>query len=72
MLMLRPCDAESLRDDAAFEAIFESQRRAWRGSAEGIMVDARIYAEPWDFPSRTYACLCDFGMEQKTALSQFT
>src|SRR6266498_4595092 len=25
MLMLRPCDAESLRDAAAFEAIFESQ-----------------------------------------------
>ena len=38
MLMLRPCDAESLRDAAAFEAIFESQRRAWRGSAEGVMV----------------------------------
>jgi hypothetical protein len=26
MLLLRPCDAASLRDDAAFEAIFESQR----------------------------------------------
>jgi len=25
-----------------FEAIFESQRRAWRGSLEGILVDARI------------------------------
>jgi pimeloyl-ACP methyl ester carboxylesterase len=50
MLMLRPCDAESLRDAAAFEAIFESQRRAWRGSAEGVMTDARIYAQPWGFP----------------------
>jgi pimeloyl-ACP methyl ester carboxylesterase len=47
MLMLRPCDAESLRDAAAFEAIFESQRRAWRGSAEGVMADAQIYAQPW-------------------------
>src|SRR5215475_9642337 len=41
MLLLRPCDAASLRDDAAFEAIFESQRRAWRGSAEGVMIDAQ-------------------------------
>ena len=49
MLLLRPCDAASLRDDAAFEAIFESQRRAWRGSAEGVLADARIYAEPWGF-----------------------
>src|SRR5439155_5228523 len=49
MLMLRPCDAESLRNDAAFEAIFESQRRAWRSSAEGVMADAQIYAEPWGF-----------------------
>ncbi len=49
MLMLRPSDAESLRDAAAFEAIFESQRRAWRGSAEGVMADAQIYALPWDF-----------------------
>src|SRR5436189_2580600 len=49
MLLLRPCDAASLRDDAAFEAIFESQRRAWRGSVGGVLVDARIYAEPWGF-----------------------
>jgi pimeloyl-ACP methyl ester carboxylesterase len=49
MLLLRPCDAASLRDNAAFEAIFESQRRAWRGSAEGVMDDARIYAQPWGF-----------------------
>src|SRR5213596_2072251 len=49
MLMLRPCDAESLRDAATFEAIFESQRRAWRGSAEGVMADAQIYAQPWGF-----------------------
>lgn len=49
MLRLRPCDAESLRDAAAFEAIFESQRRAWRGSAEGVIADAEIYARPWGF-----------------------
>jgi len=49
MLMLRPCDEESLRDSAAFEAVFESQRRAWRGSAEGVMADAQIYAQPWGF-----------------------
>ena len=49
LLLLRPCDAASLRDDAAFESIFESQRRAWRGSAEGVLIDARIYAEPWGF-----------------------
>jgi pimeloyl-ACP methyl ester carboxylesterase len=49
VLMLRPCDAESLRDAAAFEAIFESQRRAWRGSTEGVMADAQIYAQPWGF-----------------------
>ena len=49
MLMLRPSDAESLRDAAAFEAIFESQRRAWRGTAEGVMMDAQVYAQPWGF-----------------------
>jgi pimeloyl-ACP methyl ester carboxylesterase len=50
ILMLRPCDEESLRDSAAFEAVFESQRRAWRGSSEGVMADAQIYAKPWGFP----------------------
>ncbi len=49
LLMLRPCDENSLRDSAAFEAVFESQRRAWRGSAEGVMADAQIYAQPWGF-----------------------
>jgi pimeloyl-ACP methyl ester carboxylesterase len=49
MLKLRPCDAESLRDSAAFEAIFESQRRAWRGPAEGIITDGEIYAQSWGF-----------------------
>jgi len=49
ILMLRPCDEESLQDSAAFEAVFESQRRAWRGSVEGVMADAQIYAKPWGF-----------------------
>ena len=49
VLLLRPCDAASLRDSAAFEAVFESQRRAWRGSTEGVMIDAQIYAQPWGF-----------------------
>lgn len=48
--LLQPCDADSLRDIAAFEACFESQRRAWRGSAVGVMTDAQIYGEPWGFP----------------------
>ena len=49
LLMLRPCDEDSLRDSAAFEAVFESQRRAWRGSTEGVMADAQIYAQAWGF-----------------------
>jgi len=46
---LQPCDAAVLRDSRAFEACFESQRQAWRASAEGVMVDAEIYALPWGF-----------------------
>jgi len=49
MLRLRRCDADSLRNAAAFEAVFESQRLAWRGSAKGVMTDAEIYAQPWGF-----------------------
>ena len=48
--LLQPCDAAVMRDVAAFEACFESQRQAWRASAEGLMVDAEIYAQPWGFP----------------------
>lgn len=46
---LQPCDAESLRDERAFQACFESQRRAWEASAEGVLADAEIYAQPWGF-----------------------
>src|SRR5712691_11240822 len=46
---LQPCDASVMRDAAAFEACFESQRQAWRTSAEGVMTDAEIYARPWGF-----------------------
>lgn len=42
-------DAAVLRDRAAFECCFESARQAWRGSAEGVMIDAQVYAEPWGF-----------------------
>ena len=47
--LLQPCDAEVLRETAAFEACFESARRAWRGSARGVIADAEIYARPWGF-----------------------
>jgi pimeloyl-ACP methyl ester carboxylesterase len=50
--LLQPCDAEALRDERAFEACFESQRRAWENSAEGVLADAQIYAEPWGFALR--------------------
>ncbi len=43
------CDAEVLRERAAFEVCFESARRAWRGSAEGVMADAEIYTRAWGF-----------------------
>ena len=46
---LQPCDADSLRDELAFEACFESQRRAWKASAEGVMADAQLFAQPWGF-----------------------
>ena len=49
LLKLQPCDVAALRDSAAFEACFESQRRAWRASARGVMTDAEIYAQPWGF-----------------------
>lgn len=47
--LLQPCDANVMRDIAAFEACFESQRQAWRTSADGLMIDAEIYAQPWGF-----------------------
>ena len=47
--MLPPADAAALRDRAAFEICFESQRKAWQGSADGVVADARIYGQPWGF-----------------------
>jgi pimeloyl-ACP methyl ester carboxylesterase len=47
--LLQPCDANVLRDISAFDACFESQRQAWRASADGLMADAEIYAQPWGF-----------------------
>ena len=49
LLQLQPCDASSLEDSVAFEACFESQRRAWRASVKGLTVDAEIFAAPWGF-----------------------
>jgi len=49
LLQLQPCDATSLEDSVAFEACFESQRRAWRASVKGLTVDAEIFAAPWGF-----------------------
>lgn len=47
--LLPPRDADVLRDAQAFESCFESARRAWRGSAAGVMTDAEIYAQSWAF-----------------------
>ena len=47
--MLPSADAEALRDNSAFDVLFESQRYAWRGSADGVIADAQIYAQPWGF-----------------------
>jgi pimeloyl-ACP methyl ester carboxylesterase len=38
-----------LRDELAFEACFESQRRAWKASAQGVLADAQLFAQPWGF-----------------------
>jgi pimeloyl-ACP methyl ester carboxylesterase len=46
---LQPVDANVLRESRAFEVCFESARHAWRSSADGVMVDAEIYATPWGF-----------------------
>ncbi|MBA3881242.1 MAG: alpha/beta hydrolase [Chthoniobacterales bacterium] len=50
--LLQPCDAAVLRDSAAFDSCFESARRAWRGSARGVVADAEIYSKPWGFELR--------------------
>ncbi len=47
---LQPLEAEVLRDREAFNACFESSRRAWRASVAGVLADAEIYAQPWGFP----------------------
>jgi pimeloyl-ACP methyl ester carboxylesterase len=49
LLRLRKCDSESLEDSVAFEACFESQRRAWLSSVKGLIHDAEIFAKPWEF-----------------------
>ena len=49
VLRLRHCDATSLEDTVAFEACFESQRRAWLSSVKGLIHDAEIFGQPWEF-----------------------
>ena len=49
LLQLQPCDASSLEDTVAFEACFESQRRAWRASVKGLIADVEIFGRPWGF-----------------------
>ena len=49
ILRLRPCDSESLEDTVAFEACFESQRKAWLSSVKGLIHDAEIFGKPWEF-----------------------
>lgn len=49
LLALQRMDAEVLRDSHAFESCFESSRRAWQTSVEGVIADAEIYAQPWGF-----------------------
>lgn len=49
VLRLRQCDSDSLEDTVAFEACFESQRRAWLSSVKGLIHDAEIFGKPWEF-----------------------
>jgi pimeloyl-ACP methyl ester carboxylesterase len=49
VLRLRQCDSQSLEDTVAFEACFESQRRAWLSSVKGLIQDAEIFGQPWEF-----------------------
>ena len=49
ILRLRKCDADSLEDTVAFEACFESQRRAWLSSVKGLIHDAELFGRPWEF-----------------------
>jgi pimeloyl-ACP methyl ester carboxylesterase len=49
LLRLKRCDSQSLEDTVAFEACFESQRRAWLSSVKGLIHDAEIFGRPWEF-----------------------
>jgi pimeloyl-ACP methyl ester carboxylesterase len=49
ILRLQPCDATAMEDTVAFEACFESQRRAWLASVKGLIIDAEIFGQPWGF-----------------------
>src|SRR5439155_25780484 len=39
----------SLRASLSLEACFEIQDRAWKTSADGVLADAQLFAQPWGF-----------------------
>jgi pimeloyl-ACP methyl ester carboxylesterase len=42
-------DRNALLDRAVFEGSFACYREAWRGTAEGVVSDAEVYAREWGF-----------------------
>ena len=63
--LLQPCDANVMRDIAAFEACFESQRQAWRASADGLMMQKYMRIRG-DLTRKLSAFRCDSGTENET------
>jgi pimeloyl-ACP methyl ester carboxylesterase len=39
-----------LQDPIIIEICYRNFCEAWEGSAEGVITDAEIYAQPWGFP----------------------
>jgi pimeloyl-ACP methyl ester carboxylesterase len=44
-----PADRHALRDPGMFLGCFAVYREAWRGSAQGVIADAEVYARDWGF-----------------------
>ena len=64
--LLQPCDANVMRDIAAFEACFESQRQAWRASADGLIGRRRNLRAAVGFSARGNSrCRFASGMEKR-------
>ncbi len=51
-----PSDAKALTKADVFEGTFACYREAWRDSAAGVVDDAEVYANPWDFPVEEITC----------------